>query len=52
MLITVEHLRLFSEAIGAFWDEVEIIRLRSLNSKDDRILRGIEELVRQRKFVT
>ena len=52
LLITVEHLRQFSDAIGAFWDEIEIIRLRSLNSKDDRILRGIEELVRQRKFVT
>ncbi|MBP2612365.1 hypothetical protein [Agrobacterium pusense] len=52
LLITVEHLRHFSEAIGAFWDEIEIIRLRSLNSKDDRILRGIEELIRQRKFVT
>ncbi|CUX70552.1 MULTISPECIES: hypothetical protein [Agrobacterium] len=52
LLVTLEHLRHFSEAIGAFWDEIEIIRLRSLNSKDDRIHRGIEELIRQRKFVT
>ncbi|MHB0953243.1 MAG: hypothetical protein ACYC10_15115 [Allorhizobium sp.] len=51
LLITAEDLRLFSEAVVAFWDEVEIIRLRSLKSKDDRILREIEELVRQRKFV-
>ena len=48
LLITVEHLRHFSEAIGAFWDEIEIIRLRSLQSKDERIIRKLRELTAER----
>ncbi|KXG87580.1 hypothetical protein ATO67_18190 [Agrobacterium bohemicum] len=39
------HLKDFASAICSFWNEMELVRLRSLTARDTRISKAIEDLV-------